>query len=102
MEIILNCIELSLKPKFLPIIFIDKKKLNISKNLFENFPEEIFELKSLKTLWINNLNIKTFPTDIILEKLNNLKAIYCFGKLLDFELIDNDYIKLSKIKGLVC
>jgi hypothetical protein len=75
------------------------QKLNISKNLFENFPEEIFELKSLKTLWINNLNIKTFPTDIILEKLNNLKAIYCFGKLLDFELIDNDYIKLSKIKG---
>ena len=75
------------------------RKINISKNLFEFFPETLFELKDLKTLWLNNLKIKLFPIGLILENFKNLNAIYCFGEMLDNELIDKNYLHLSKIKG---
>ncbi|MFS4483172.1 leucine-rich repeat domain-containing protein [Hyunsoonleella sp. 2307UL5-6] len=74
-------------------------KINFSKNQFESFPESLFEIKDLKTIWLNNLKLKTFPTNLILANFKDLNAIYCFGQILDSELIHPNYVHLSKIKG---
>jgi hypothetical protein len=75
------------------------RKINISKNIFDAFPEILFELKDLKKLWINNLRLKNFPMNLILKNLKKLNGLYCFGQMMDNELIDENYYYLSKIKG---
>lgn len=74
-------------------------KLNLSKNNFENFPAEILAINSLTHLWINNLDLKKFPKHDIIKNLRNLKALYCFGTSKSVGLVDDDYFKLSRLKG---
>lgn len=51
------------------------KELNLSRNEFTDFPVEIRALRQLKTLYLNQNNIKTIPENVFpsLEKLNFLK-----------------------------
>lgn len=73
--------------------------LNISKNRFVEFPNQVYELKKLKHLWISNLTVKKFSLDKINKNLINLKSIYAYSSLLDSNSTDEDYFKLSVIKG---
>lgn len=75
------------------------KELNLSRNYFEQFPLSIIQLKSLEKLWINHLPLKKFPKQKIISNLINLKCIYCFGNLSNTTVIDNTYLKLTKLKG---
>jgi hypothetical protein len=86
----------------LPISFSNLKnlkELNLSKNELEIFPIEVLKISSLESLWLNNLFFKTFPRKEIIEKLTNLKALYCFGSMPSSESIDEIYLRLTKLKG---
>jgi len=75
------------------------QKLNISKNLFVDFPNEILRLSRMKNLWLNYLQLKSFPISQITNELTNLSGIYCYGKIVNTNNINKDYVHLSKIKG---
>ncbi len=75
------------------------RKINISKNFIEDFPKILLELKELKSIWLNNLKLNSFPSKLIIDKLRNLNGLYCFSQIFNNDLIDEDFYKLSKIKG---
>lgn len=74
-------------------------QLNISKNPIEIFPKEILGINSLKQVWVNNLSLKKFSVEDILDNLPNLKSIYCYGQIENRVSIDETYKELSKTKG---
>jgi hypothetical protein len=76
------------------------EELNFSKNDFSYFPQEILDLKSLKRMWIGGNSFSNLPIDKI-KSIPNLQALYCFSSALNIKnnLIDEFYLKLSKIRG---
>ncbi|USD26604.1 leucine-rich repeat domain-containing protein [Flagellimonas marinaquae] len=87
--------------KTLPIELQENKKLeeiNISGNSFETIPYDVFNLDSLKSLWINRLNVTEFD----LEKIKlgrNLKQVYSYGPKISSSEVSRNYITLSTIRG---
>ena len=75
------------------------QKLNISKNPFLEFPSEVLGISSLNSIWLNNLQFEIFPLLKIPIYLTNLNSIYCYGKILNKNNIDKDFLRLTKIKG---
>ncbi|WP_158655078.1 leucine-rich repeat domain-containing protein [Flavivirga eckloniae] len=78
------------------------KELNISYNKFDTFPEEIYELKQLKTLWMGGNYFEVLPIEKLLTQLPSLKNIYTYSNIKYHNKngqIDNNYIRLSKIRG---
>ena len=79
---------------------ISLQELNIARNKFNEFPQVIFNLHNLKSLWVNSNNFNTFPSNELIRKLPNLKSLYCFGFPSADQTDKNfDYFKLSKIRG---
>ncbi|WP_165819388.1 leucine-rich repeat domain-containing protein [Flagellimonas aquimarina] len=77
-------------------------ELNISYNKFETFPEEIFKLKQLKVIWMGGNFFEILPIEKLLTELPLLKNVYTYSNIKYHNtkgLIDDNYVRLSKIKG---
>lgn len=78
---------------------VDLRKLNISQNKFKKgFPYVLFEIESLKYIWLNKIPFEKFPMNFLLQE--NLKGIYFYGKVSKEDTnIDANYLQLSRIRG---
>lgn len=61
------------------------KALNISNNQFVHFPESILTLSSITHLWIGQNQLQKIPTDEIINRLAELKALYCYKATVEIE-----------------
>jgi hypothetical protein len=75
------------------------QKLNLSKNPLSEFPIQLLKVSNLKYLWLNNLKLNTFPLFEISNSLTNLSGLYCYGRLVRSNNMNEDFLQLSKIKG---
>src|SRR5690606_28295772 len=53
--------------------------LNLSRNKFKTFPEQILEMSNMTHLWLNENEFQEIPVGDISRKLINLKSIYFYN-----------------------
>jgi hypothetical protein len=70
----------------------------LSKNNFREIPLEILNIHSIKSIWLNNLELETFPLSKIIA-LPKLKNLYCFGVSQSKNKIDRNFYNLSALRG---
>jgi hypothetical protein len=76
----------------------DLEELSLANNSFSTFPIQLLEFAKMKLLWLNNNPLSDLPITELHSKMPDLKAIYCFSPLSNYDL-DPNYKLLQAKKG---